>query len=180
MVTSFFLAVVGQVQVEFPKHPNLTVKKVTTTAEMLATTLDAFKKVDALVMAAAVADFRPAEVADQKIKKQADQDKLTISLIKNPDILATLGAKKDHQIIMGFAAETNDLLQNAQAKLAKKHADYIVANDVSQAGSGFGVATDQVTILQPNIEPKRWPLLSKREVGQRLINLLAKRWQQSK
>lgn len=174
------IAVVGQVQVEFPKHPNLTVKKVTTTAEMLATTLDAFKKVDALVMAAAVADFRPAEVADQKIKKQADQDKLTISLIKNPDILATLGAKKDHQIIMGFAAETNDLLQNAQAKLAKKHADYIVANDVSQAGSGFGVATDQVTILQPNIEPKRWPLLSKREVGQRLINLLAKRWQQSK
>lgn len=174
------IAVVGQVQVEFPKHPNLTVKKVTTTAEMLATTLDAFKKVDALVMAAAVADFRPAEVTDQKIKKQADQDKLTISLIKNPDILATLGAKKDHQIIMGFAAETNDLLQNAQAKLAKKHADYIVANDVSQAGSGFGVATDQVTILQPNIEPKRWPLLSKREVGQRLINLLAKRWQQSK
>lgn len=174
------IAVVGQVQVEFPKHPNLTVKKVTTTAEMLATTLNAFKKVDALVMAAAVADFRPAEVADQKIKKQADQDKLTISLIKNPDILATLGAKKDHQIIMGFAAETNDLLQNAQVKLAKKHADYIVANDVSQAGSGFGVATDQVTILQPNIEPERWPLLSKREVGQRLINLLAKRWQQSK
>ncbi|QLL70201.1 bifunctional phosphopantothenoylcysteine decarboxylase/phosphopantothenate--cysteine ligase CoaBC [Lactobacillus sp. 3B(2020)] len=174
------IAVIGQVQVEFPNHPNLMVKKVTTTAEMLATTAASFEKADALVMAAAVADFRPAVVADQKIKKQTSQDELTISLVKNPDILATLGAKKNHQIVMGFAAETNDLLQNAQVKLAKKHADYIVANDVSQVGSGFGVATDQVTILQPNRVPEKWPLLSKQEVGERLINILAKRWQQSK
>ncbi|MBM6753349.1 bifunctional phosphopantothenoylcysteine decarboxylase/phosphopantothenate--cysteine ligase CoaBC [Lactobacillus alvi] len=174
------IAVIGQVQVEFPNHPNLMVKKVTTTAEMLATTAASFEKADALVMAAAVADFRPAVVADQKIKKQISQDELTISLVKNPDILATLGAKKNHQIVMGFAAETNDLLQNAQVKLAKKHADYIVANDVSQVGSGFGVATDQVTILQPNRAPEKWPLLSKQEVGERLINILAKRWQQSK
>lgn len=174
------IAVIGQVQVEFPNHPNLMVKKVTTTAEMLATTAASFEKADALVMAAAVADFRPAVVADQKIKKQISQDELTISLVKNPDILATLGAKKNHQIVMGFAAETNDLLQNAQVKLAKKHADYIVANDVSQVGSGFGVATDQVTILQPNRVPEKWPLLSKQEVGERLINILAKRWQQSK
>lgn len=174
------IAVIGQVQVEFPNHPNLMVKKVTTTAEMLATTAASFEKADALVMAAAVADFRPAVVADQKIKKQTSQAELTISLVKNPDILATLGAKKNHQIVMGFAAETNDLLQNAQVKLAKKHADYIVANDVSQVGSGFGVATDQVTILQPNRAPEKWPLLSKREVGERLINILAKRWQQSK
>ena len=174
------IAVIGQVQVEFPNHPNLMIKKVTTTAEMLATTAASFEKADALVMAAAVADFRPAVVADQKIKKQISQDELTISLVKNPDILATLGAKKNHQIVMGFAAETNDLLQNAQVKLAKKHADYIVANDVSQVGSGFGVATDQVTILQPNRAPEKWPLLSKQEVGERLINILAKRWQQSK
>lgn len=174
------IAVIGQVQVEFPNHPNLMIKKVTTTAEMLATTAASFEKADALVMAAAVADFRPAVVADQKIKKQTSQDELTISLVKNPDILATLGAKKNHQIVMGFAAETNDLLQNAQVKLAKKHADYIVANDVSQVGSGFGVATDQVTILQPNRAPEKWPLLSKQEVGERLINILAKRWQQSK
>ena len=174
------IAVIGQVQVEFPNHPNLMIKKVTTTAEMLATTAASFEKADALVMAAAVADFRPAVVADQKIKKQLSHDELTISLVKNPDILATLGAKKNHQIVMGFAAETNDLLQNAQVKLAKKHADYIVANDVSQVGSGFGVATDQVTILQPNRAPEKWPLLSKQEVGERLINILAKRWQQSK
>ena len=76
---------------------------------------------------------------------------------------------------MGFAAETNDLLAHAKEKLAKKRADYIVANDVSQAGSGFGVATDQVTILTPDQAPQAWPLLTKQEVGHRLVALLAAR-----
>ncbi|WP_283585583.1 bifunctional phosphopantothenoylcysteine decarboxylase/phosphopantothenate--cysteine ligase CoaBC [Limosilactobacillus ingluviei] len=165
--------IAGSVQVALPIHPRLTVQRVTTTAEMLAAAQAAFPTVDAVVMAAAVADFRPATVSDQKIKKQAGQEAFTVQLVKNPDILATLGAKKTTQVIMGFAAETNDLLAHAKEKLAKKHADYIVANDVSQAGSGFGVATDQVTILTPDQAPQAWPLLTKQEVGHRLVALLA-------
>ena len=167
--------IAGSVQVALPIHPRLTVQRVTTTAEMLAAAQAAFPTVDAVVMAAAVADFRPATVSDQKIKKQAGQEEFTVQLVKNPDILATLGAKKTTQVIMGFAAETNDLLAHAKEKLAKKHADYIVANDVSQAGSGFGVATDQVTILTPDQAPQAWPLLTKQEVGHRLVALLAAR-----
>ncbi|WP_019205826.1 bifunctional phosphopantothenoylcysteine decarboxylase/phosphopantothenate--cysteine ligase CoaBC [Limosilactobacillus ingluviei] len=167
--------IAGTVQVALPTHPRLTVQRVTTTAEMLAAAQDAFPTVDAVVMAAAVADFRPATVSDQKIKKQAGQEAFTVQLVKNPDILATLGAKKTTQVIMGFAAETNDLLAHAKEKLAKKHADYIVANDVSQAGSGFGVPTDQVTILTPDQAPQAWPLLTKQEVGHRLVALLAAR-----
>ena len=167
--------IAGTVQVALPTHPRLTVQRVTTTAEMLAAAQAVFPKVDAVVMAAAVADFRPATVSDQKIKKQAGQEAFTVQLVKNPDILATLGAKKTTQVIMGFAAETNDLLAHAKEKLAKKHADYIVANDVSQAGSGFGVATDQVTILTPDQAPQAWPLLTKQEVGHRLVALLAAR-----
>ena len=167
--------IAGSVQVALPTHPRLTVQRVTTTAEMLAAAQAVFPTVDAVVMAAAVADFRPATVSDQKIKKQAGQEAFTVQLVKNPDILATLGAKKTTQVIMGFAAETNDLLAHAKEKLAKKRADYIVANDVSQAGSGFGVATDQVTILTPDQAPQAWPLLTKQEVGHRLVALLAAR-----
>ena len=167
--------IAGSVQVALPTHPRLTVQRVTTTAEMLAAAQAVFPTVDAVVMAAAVADFRPVTVSDQKIKKQAGQEAFTVQLVKNPDILATLGAKKTTQVIMGFAAETNDLLAHAKEKLAKKHVDYIVANDVSQAGSGFGVATDQVTILTPDQAPQAWPLLTKQEVGHRLVALLASR-----
>ena len=150
----------------------------TTTAELQAAVDQAAPEADLVIMAAAVADFRPKTVAPQKIKKQAGQAGLTIELVKNPDILAALGAKKrPGQVVVGFAAETTALLANAEKKLAAKGADYIVANDASQAGSGFGTATNRVTLLQPHREPQAWPLLTKEEVGRRLIATLAARLQ---
>ena len=94
-----------------------------------------------------------------------------------PDILATMGANKQGQLVVGFAAETQDLLMNAQHKLASKHADMIVANDVAKKGSGFGTDTNQVTILTPNQEPQTWPLLSKKEVAKRLLKIVAQKLQ---
>lgn len=168
--------VVGQVTVPVPHHERLTVQAVTSTADLQAAATAAFETADAVIMAAAVADFRPAQVADHKIKKRAGEDELTIRLVKNPDILAQLGhSKRPGQLVVGFAAETNDLLANANQKLAKKGADLIVANDVSQAGSGFGTATNQVTILSPNQAPDQWPLMTKAEVASRLIKLVAAR-----
>lgn len=170
--------VAGTVSVPLPSHPRLTIERVTTTAELQAAVDQAAPEADLVIMAAAVADFRPKTVAPQKIKKQAGQAGLTIELVKNPDILAALGAKKrPGQVVVGFAAETTALLANAEKKLAAKGADYIVANDVSQAGSGFGTATNRVTLLQPHREPQAWPLLTKEEVGRRLIATLAARLQ---
>lgn len=167
--------IAGTVSVKLPHHPHLQVVRVKTTEEMLDQVATHFTDCDALVMAAAVADFRPQKQATNKIKKQPGQTTLTLSMQKTPDVLATMGQKKQGQLVVGFAAETQDLLSNAQQKLASKKADIIVANDVAKAGSGFGTDTDQVTILQEQREPDTWPLLSKKEVASRLMNLIAKK-----
>lgn len=130
---------------------NVKAIKVETTNEMLEACLEAYDKVDIVIKAAAVADYRPRDVADQKIKKKTD-DALTVVMDKNPDILKTLGSKKTHQVLIGFAAETQNLLANASEKIVKKNLDMIVANDVTAAGAGFNTDTNIVKLLYPSGE----------------------------
>jgi len=120
-----------------------------------------------LIMAAAVSDYRPANPADKKIKKTSD-DPLRIDLIQNPDIIAGISGK--HLVKVAFAAETNDLIENADAKLLSKDVDMLVANDVSAAGSGFGTDTNAVTFFYPGREPEPMPLMDKLDVGNALLD----------
>lgn len=123
------------------------VRRVNSAQEMFDAVTGEFASADMVIMAAAVADYRVAEVADHKIKKTADNDEMTLKLVKNPDILATLGSRKTKQLLVGFAAETNNVEEYARIKLQKKNADLLVANDVSRADAGFDVDTNQVIIF---------------------------------
>ena len=147
----------------------VSVVKVESARQMLAAVSDALRDdADALVMAAAVADWEPVAAAGQKMKKVAGQDILTIDMKKTPDILAEVGALPG--IKVGFAAETEDLLNNARAKLEGKKLDMIVANDVSATDAGFGVDTNRVVILDKSGGQEELPLMSKREVADVVLN----------
>jgi len=140
--------------------------------EMLAAVIHECADADALIMAAAVADFRPAEVATQKIKKQASGAP-TIELVRNPDILAAVAQQRQARgrphVVVGFAAETENLLENAQSKLEQKHLTLIVANDVSASDAGFAVDTNRVTLLSADGTRVTLPLLSKQAVAQAVV-----------
>ena len=132
--------------------------------EMLDAANDAFAECDIAVFSAAVSDMRPKHPADRKLKKgAADAELSTLELVENPDILATLASEKTSQVVVGFAAETNDVLENAQAKLAKKNADVIVANDVS-GELGFGTEDNKVWIVSTD-EVIDVPRLAKSEIA---------------
>lgn len=140
-----------------------------TTLELQDALLERFDQTDIVVMAAAVADYRPQAFSPNKIKKTTDQ--LTLPLEQNPDIAQALGErKKSGQITVGFAAETSDLLENAQKKLTKKNCDLIVANDVLAEGAGFEGDTNIVTLLDQSGNCDQLPLLSKREVADRILD----------
>lgn len=132
---------------------------------------------DVLIGAAAVADFRPAVMAAQKIKKQPDDAGLTIELVRNPDILAHVADQRSlsgrPRVTVGFAAETENLYANAQAKLAAKGLDLIVANDVTASDAGFGVDTNRVTLLSPNSPPEPLPLMSKAAAAAAIMQRVA-------
>ena len=134
--------------------------------------LAALPKADVMIMAAAVSDYRMGKPATNKLKKQ-ESGQLTLTLIENPDILAQLGAMKEKQYLVGFAAETQNLLTYAQEKLVKKNADMLVANDVSKDQVGFGYDTNQVTILTKNNEPLVLPLQSKLAVAREVIKKIS-------
>lgn len=138
-------------------------------AELVQVLNEHLPQATALIMAAAVADYRPAEVATQKIKKKAGP--MSIELSRNIDILASLPDAKS-RITIGFAAETESLIEHATSKMARKRLDMIIANDVSQSDSGFGVNTNRVTILQPHSDPEALPLLSKEEVAEEVLDRL--------
>lgn len=134
----------------------------------------AFPKCHAAVMAAAVADFRPAKAADKKIKKEK-AGLSTIELVQNPDILATLGkSKKPGQIVIGFALETDHEIANAQKKLDNKKADIIVLNSLSDKGSGFGHDTNKITLVRKSGKPQSCPLMSKTEAASVIADELEK------
>ena len=128
---------------------------ITTAQDMYDAVTSRFDGMDVLVMAAAVADYRPATVADDKIKKK-DGD-LSIPVERTADILGTIGPKKTKQFLCGFSMETRDMLENSSAKLTKKNLDMVVANNLKVAGAGFGVDTNVVTFITPDGSPRAAP-----------------------
>jgi phosphopantothenoylcysteine decarboxylase / phosphopantothenate---cysteine ligase len=142
---------------------------VRTAVEMCDAVLAHQPQTDVLIGAAAVADFRPADPAAQKIKKAPGQEDLAVRLVRNPDILAEVAARRANLgqpgVVIGFAAETQDLLANAGAKLDAKKLDIIVANDVTEAGSGFGSDDDRVTLLYAGGRQEPLPIMAKGEVA---------------
>lgn len=125
---------------------------------------------DVTVFAAAVADFRPLEAKEQKLKRAETGDTLIVPLVANPDVAAdTMGLRKKGSFAVGFALETNDLLENARKKLEAKRFDLLVANDATEAGSGFEVPTNRVTILSRDGAAEELPLMSKEAVAEELI-----------
>lgn len=153
--------------------PGVRVQRVTTALEMQAATTRAVEGADVLVMAAAVADFRPENASDRKIKKQAGVDSISIELIRNPDIIA--GIQRQGLLKIGFAAETDDLIANASDKMQRKQMDMIVANDAVET---IGARTSRATLLTPAGEPVHLPELSKAELAtiiiERVVELLDK------
>jgi phosphopantothenoylcysteine decarboxylase/phosphopantothenate--cysteine ligase len=130
------------------KHRNIKQINVESAREMYAASTENFGSCDAAILSAAVADYRPENVADHKIKKTADTETLDIHLVQNPDILATLGKMKTgRQLLVGFALETDNELENAKSKLARKNLDMIVLNSLKDKGAGFGHDTNKVTII---------------------------------
>lgn len=133
-----------------------------------------YNDVNVVIMAAAVSDFRVLHKAEQKIKKMGS---MTIELVKNPDILQGLGSKKNHQILVGFAAETEHVIKYGQDKVARKNLDMLVANDVSKSNAGFNVDTNEGYFLYPDKEPKEMPNMKKsdlaRHILREVINLVA-------
>ena len=146
------------------------VVRVTTAAEMLDATTKAFKDADAAILSAAVSDYRPVTVSDHKLKKATDPMG-SIELVENEDILATLSATRGSRKVIGFAAETNDVIENARKKLERKGCDLIVANDVSRADSTFGADTNLVTLVGKNYE-EELPLLPKDQVAEEIVSRL--------
>ncbi|ABK16167.1 Phosphopantothenate-cysteine ligase / Phosphopantothenoylcysteine decarboxylase [Syntrophobacter fumaroxidans MPOB] len=145
--------------------------KVVTAREMQESVLALAPGMDAIVMAAAVSDFRPTEEAPQKIKKIAGEE--AVRLTRNPDILAALGRSRPggrHQVLVGFAAETENLIENAREKLIEKNLDFIVANNLTQSGSGFGSDTNQVKILDRDGTITELPCLTKEEVAEMVMD----------
>ena len=137
-----------------------------------------YDTVDVVIKAAAVADYRPAETAAHKIKKSDGE--LTLTLVRNPDILYELGQRKRHQILVGFAAETQNVAEYARGKLAKKNLDFIVANNVAEKDAGFGVATNHVQIFYADGRAEDHPLMPKAELAGVILDRLEEALQAQK
>lgn len=153
---------------DLPALPSVKIVRVETAEEMLEAveSLD----VDAAVMAAAVADFRPADVSDEKLQRSQGLD--SVQLERTPDILASVMARDDRPYVVGFAAETGSV-ERAVEKALAKGVDLLVYNDVTEPGSGFGTDTNKVTIVDSDGNTEPWPMMSKREVASRLVERLS-------
>jgi phosphopantothenoylcysteine decarboxylase/phosphopantothenate--cysteine ligase len=157
-----------------PTPTGVTRVDVQSAGEMLDAVARALPASDALVMAAAVADFRPANPATEKIKKEG-QDVAVLPLERTPDILlATRDLRPPGAAVVGFALETESVLENARRKLVEKGLDLLVVNDAREVGAGFEVETNRVTVLDAEGESDEWPLLSKAEVAERLLERVAR------
>ena len=152
-------------------HPNIHVTRVESAQQMYEACVNYFDHCDAAILSAAVADYRPSVVADQKIKKK--EATMTIELEKTTDIAASLGKiKRNDQILVGFALETNDELANAESKLERKNFDFIVLNSLRDSGAGFAGDTNKITIVKKDKSVTPFDLKSKTEVAKDIINTL--------
>ena len=168
--------VAGPVSVE-THHPLIQRVNVESAEEMYQAAMAAFPASDAAILCAAVADYRPDQVATQKLKRETEGE-MTLHLVPNKDIAASLGAiKRKEQVLVGFALETNDEAAHAADKLKRKNLDFIVLNSLRDAGAGFRCDTNKVTLLNQAGESKAFPLKSKQEVAadivDELVNVLA-------
>jgi len=152
---------------EVPNEKLVTIVKVESSEEMYKACELVFKNVDIAVLAAAVADYKPKSIADSKIKKKDSE--LFLELTKTTDILETLGKQKKHQLLVGFALETDNVLEYAKAKIAKKNLDFIVANSAIEKGAGFGVDTNKVTIIDKHNKMYNFELKSKQAVAKDIV-----------
>ncbi len=150
------------------EKPTVNVIDVESAAEMANAVYANAESADIIIMAAAVADYTPKKVFDNKMKK--GQGDLTLELERTEDILATLGKnKKEGQILVGFAAETENLLENAEVKLKKKNLDWIIANDVSKKGQGFQSNNNSITMISKDGKKINFPLDSKLEIAKNIL-----------
>ena len=161
--------ITGPVALAPPEQANTI--RVRSAAEMYRAVMNDLDSATIVVMAAAVADYRPVVAADQKIKKSGSS--LTIELERTEDILEAVGRVKGSRVLIGFAAETENVVTNARKKLEEKRADLIVANDVSSPEAGFDVETNRVTLISSS-GASEWPLLTKREAADRLFDAILK------
>jgi phosphopantothenoylcysteine decarboxylase / phosphopantothenate---cysteine ligase len=162
----------GPVNIEPPQGVQL--HPVTTAQEMYDKSMAAWAEgCTGAILTAAVGDYRPLTQLTDKIKKNKDNQQLTMELTVNPDILATLAAKKDGRVVVGFAAETGNALERGREKMGRKNCDLLVINDLLKEDSGFGTDTNQVTILHNSGKEEPWPLLSKDMVANKLIQTVA-------
>lgn len=154
-------------------NDNISLKRVVSAEQMYDAVHEHFGNMDIVICAAAVSDYRPKVVADQKIKKK--EDSLTLELVKNKDILLSLGEHKKEQYLVGFALETENELENAKGKLAKKNLDAIVLNSLNDTGAGFGKATNKISFIDKNLTIKTFGLKTKAEVALDIMNEIINR-----
>ena len=150
-------------------HPNIEIHRITSAKEMFSEVFKYYEISDIAIASAAVADYAPKEIASEKIKK--NDDSLTIELVKNPDILKTMGERKSRQFLVGFALETQNEEENALGKLQKKNLDMIVLNSLRDEGAGFKNDTNKIKIFTKN-DRKEFALKSKNEVAKDILNFV--------
>jgi len=141
--------------------------------EMYRASMEVYEDKDVVICAAAVADFRPKTTASQKIKKDASE--MSLTLVRNPDILESMGKAKKNQFLVGFALETEKEQENATAKLRKKNLDAIVLNSLRDAGAGFGKNTNKITFIDKNLVIKPFEVKTKAEVARDILHEISER-----
>ena len=162
------ILVLGPVDIT-PENKSITIINVRTAVEMAHASIKAFAECEIGILAAAVADFTPEKVASKKVKRGADT--FSLNLIPTIDIAATLGKnKREDQLLIGFALETDNELDNAKGKLKRKNLDMIVLNSLRESGAGFGLETNRITIIDKNNNIDKFELKSKREVAIDILN----------
>ncbi len=170
------LLISGPVHLPTPKHPKIKRIDVLSADEMFQTAVKHFPEVDGGIMSAAVADYKPSCYSDKKIKRNNDDRSITLSA--NPDIAAYLGSiKKDNQILVGFALETNNEEDNAFLKLKKKHLDFIVLNSLNDKGAGFGHDTNKISIINQDNKKEVFELKTKKEVAFDIVNTIIRQYE---
>jgi len=165
--------ITGPTSIQFPRS-DVDIVHITTALEMRDAVMEHYRSAGVIVMTAAVADFRCREENCQKIKKKGDSKYMALELEKNPDIIGELGKVKEERIIVGFAAETENIFDNAKEKLKNKNLDLIVANDVAKPGIGFGSDSNEVTIIEKSGKMRQVPLLSKDEISNIILDSIKK------
>jgi len=160
--------VTGPVCIQMIPHQHLKIVNVNSASEMYLACCQFFEEADIAVFAAAVADYRPEKIAKQKIKK--DDDSFTIKMVKNIDIAFEFGRiKRQDQLSVGFALETNDEVSHAASKLARKNFDMVILNSMNDANAGFGYDTNKITIIKSDKTVKQFQLKTKKEVAKDIV-----------